>query len=321
MPYPTLKTAALVLTLGAGGALLGGALARQDAPAPPPALLEIDDEALGKQLLARLSEFARADGAVESADLEAAAMEPKVAKLKGLARPAGAPLAPEEVYRRALSGVVVFGSVVPTEKNPADYETGRLGTAFAITPDVFATCAHVFDDIEAGEVFGVLGADGKAFALTELVAIDRAADVAAFRAAGAKVAAPLPLAASPPPVGAWVGVLSHPGDRYFSFTQGAVSRHLKQDSADFPGTVEHWTAITADYASGSSGGPVLDRFGQVVGVAALTEAIEAPDDAAPAVEAVRRRRKRKAAEGSPLQMVVKLTAPASAVHRLVGAGE
>lgn len=75
-------------------------------------------------------------------------------------------------------------------------------------------------------------------------------------------------------------MLSHPGNQFFTFTQGHVSRYT-QNTID--GKLQRWMSLTADFAYGSSGGPVLDRFGAVVGMATVTANIDYPLDE-PSVE-------------------------------------
>jgi S1-C subfamily serine protease len=89
---------------------------------------------------------------------------------------------------------------------------------------------------------------------------------------------PLPLARGAA-VGAKVYCLSHPlinstgtENAFFAFTQGIVSgRYRSRLMGKTPVNV---LTITADYAQGSSGGPILDECGAVVGMVCQTLAIE-----------------------------------------------
>ena len=65
-------------------------------------------------------------------------------------------------------------------------------------------------------------------------------------------------------------------------------------------------SITADFARGSSGGPVINPAGEVVGMVAFTNSIHYGSD--------------EAGESGPLQMVVKSCVPVAAIRRLLGAG-
>jgi serine protease Do len=320
-------------------AAVGVALADRPDRAKP-AVEFTDDTKLLDDFTKKLGEVVKADKGMKSADLKAAVEDKKKATAKVTpAKPGDRPLPPEEVGERVRASVFLFGSVIGDKEN--GFDQGRMATAWAATADgVLVTNWHVFDQIEDEEHYGAMGADGAAYPLVEVLAIDKAADVAVVKIA-AKGLTPLPLADKPAKVGAWVGVLGHPGDRYYTFTQGHVSRYSTYTEDD--DTKTRWMSITADYAYGSSGSPVVDRFGNVVGMAALTENIDYPDNGGAPEKAVRKSRqsmvrravklrdddkkkeekkeeKKDAAPAptpSALQMVVKLTVPAADVRAVL----
>lgn len=278
------------------------------AAAGPP--VYVDDEQVQASFVAQLGKLA--PKALPAAKLRALVAEDGTCKLT-LPPPADQRRDPEDVYEAAVKGVLVFGSVVGED---GEYEAGRLATAWVLTADgVAVTNWHVLDGAEDTERFGAMTWDGKTVPLTGVLAVDKAADIAVVQL-DAKGLTPLPLAARSPRVGSWVGVLGHPGDRYFTFTQGHVSRYTAQKRE--AGTTERWMSVTADYAFGSSGSPVLDRTGAVVGMAALTEGLDYPVDE-PAADKPKEKGP-PPPEPSRLQMVVKLVTPLAALRRVVGAG-
>ena len=152
--------------------------------------------------------------------------------------------------------------------------------------------------------------DGSVYPVQSVVCADRHSDLAVLQVPADDLV-PLPLG-DEPPVGAPIYVLSHPAGRLFTFTAGTVSRYFSYRRG--PGEDEHaggttspgesrirLMTITADFGRGSSGAPVLDAHGAVVGVAQKTKSIyHHPEDDAP-------RR---------LQMVLKHCVPSKALRDL-----
>jgi hypothetical protein len=168
----------------------------------------------------------------------------------------------EEMYRRALDSVFVIG--VMNKACACPHWHAFLATAFAVTADgVLCTSAHVFDfaGMEVGAVMAFNSA-GDAFPVERVLALDPAGDTCLFRIA-AKGLTPLPLA-DRAPVGARVRVVSHPGESVYCLSTGQVTSY-ERDEWDL-----RWMKISAEFGEGSSGAPVLDERGNVVGQVAAT---------------------------------------------------
>ena len=71
--------------------------------------------------------------------------------------------------------------------------------------------------------------------------------------------------------GSTIHVISHPDRHFYSMSTGIVSRNYMRERG--PGKIVPTLAITADYARGSSGSPVLNERGQVVGIVASTDSV------------------------------------------------
>ena len=80
----------------------------------------------------------------------------------------------------------------------------------------------------------------------------------------------LPLNPDAPP-GTPVTVISHPRQNFYTLTQGYVSRYFKRRSPN--GKIISQMAITADYAKGSSGAPLFDDKGNVIGLVKATSSL------------------------------------------------
>ncbi len=166
----------------------------------------------------------------------------------------------------------------------------HLSTGFVVAPGgVICTSFHVFqiEDADAGESYPVaVDADGNIYPIVRMLAADVDADTCLVQAAGADKL--IPLALGPPPrVGERVFLMSHPDTRYFRFTNGIISRWVSEPLED--GAELRLIDITAEFAPGSSGGPVVDSYANVVGhvstiSAAPLDAEVKPDDGSAIVE-------------------------------------
>jgi len=211
--------------------------------------------------------------------------------------PVGArPLPTAEVIHTAESSVVVIGEFYLCDKCSRQH----LGTAsgfFVTDSGALATCYHVVSRTNTTGLV-VLTRDGRILPVTGVLAANRASDVAILQVEG-RGFTPLPLSTNAP-MGMPVLVLSHPDAHFFSATSGMVSRYFTLTRRKRPTT---WMAITAGFAKGSSGAPVLDAQGNVVGLVDNTESIYYDDS----------RRNRQ----QDLQMVINNCAPAAALLELV----
>ena len=179
------------------------------------------------------------------------------------------------------------------------WHLGGVATAWCLREDgVMVTNYHVLDNKNA-EVWAVCSRDGKAFPIVEILAANKEDDIAIFRVEGGNFKAlPLGKAAE---VGSAVRVVSHPNRKLFMQTSGEVSRYFRVSRRSSKGPVR--MSITADYAKGSSGGPVFNTAGEVVGMVVSTNSIyyNKDDDG----------------DKTNLQMVVKNTVPVSALRAML----
>jgi serine protease Do len=180
------------------------------------------------------------------------------------------------------------------------WHPGGIASAWALTRDgVMVSNFHVFEKA-TGAAMGVCDRQGKTYPVVEILAADKAADIAIFRVKADDLS-PLALG-TPADIGSEVRVISHPDRRFFMQTSGEVSRYHQQPARkDQPATV--WMNITADYAKGSSGGPVIDDAGKVVGMVSSTQSIYYDSN--------------NGQPKGPLQMVVKNCVPAAAIRALL----
>jgi serine protease Do len=251
----------------------------------------VDDTKLISSFEDGVGAFADAGGQVSADDL-AKAVKNAPASIAALKLPDASPADP-------AAAVYLIGSVYKCDKCD-DWHAGGIASAWALTRDgVMVSNHHVFEKA-TGAAMGVSDREGKTYPIVEILAADKAADVAIFRVKADDLT-PLALG-TPAKIGSGVRVISHPDRRFYMQTSGEVSRyHQRAARMDDPATV--WMNITADYAKGSSGGPVIDEAGAVVGMVSSTQSIYYNSN--------------NGQPKGPLQMVVKNCVPVAAIRALI----
>jgi S1-C subfamily serine protease len=140
-------------------------------------------------------------------------------------------------------------------------------------------------------------ADGRIMPVLSVLAASEADDIAIVQLGGEGLQ-PVPLLADAP-VGSKVCAISHPDSQYYTLTEGIISRYCVRTTK---GAEVPLMAITADYAKGSSGAPILDECGNAVGMVASTISIYYTNEGG---------------KKDNLQMVLKHCVPAASVLKLI----
>ncbi len=155
--------------------------------------------------------------------------------------------------------------------------SGGTGTGFFITPDVMATNLHVVDidkddlpDDPANIYIGTLTQNNqKQFAVQEIIAYDAEHDIALLRFGPGQIppsVKPLPIDTKLPKIGSRVYALGNPlGQVIGNFTDGQVSM-----VGNISGVEPEVIVFTCPISPGNSGGPVVNEYGNVVGVASAS---------------------------------------------------
>ena len=168
-------------------------------------------------------------------------------------------LTSEQIHQQRRSSVVVIGMLHPD---------GMIsqGTGFVIhSTGVIVTNFHVVHKPDAVAA-GVLTSDHRFFEVTEFLAGNPADDLALLQIDAADLPA-IPLARGNAQVGTELLAITHPDSHYFSMTWGRTTRYFQTTRHALPSLR---MGVTADFSEGSSGGPLLDQFGNVVGVVSAT---------------------------------------------------
>ncbi len=145
-------------------------------------------------------------------------------------------------------------------------------------------------------LFFIADSEGNAYEIETVYNYSQSADLAVFKinTRGNKLI-PAPLG-NDLEMGNDVHTISHPNQELYYYTNGVVARHVAYEDNPW----ENRTEITADFAIGSSGGPVYDSCGNLVSVISSTNSVYAGGS-----------------DGKEWQMVMKICIPASTIKRLL----
>lgn len=226
-----------------------------------------DDRAIFQNLEAAAQALAENSEGILDRKTRLAQCERRHTAALTLAPPNRSTLAGEEIFRRAASAAVLIGTAYKCDKCTKWHHS--LASGFIIsTGGVIATNHHVAAN-PVGEAMGVLTSDGKFYPVIEVLAADEAHDVALIRIAANNLPA-LPLR-DDAPAGSPIFCYSHPANAFGCITEGIITRYCKLNEPARKGAV--FMQTTADYARGSSGGPLLDSAGNAIGLVASTSPV------------------------------------------------
>ena len=248
----------------------------------------INDRQIMGQMTAKASKMMDSDSVVEMKTLiERLKKEPKVSlQLPKLSSTSA---------NEARKAVAVVGGVYKCDKCTRWHVAPASG--FLIAEDLVVTNYHVVDNPERSGL-AVRLFDGRVFMVEDVVASSERYDLAVLRLPKTGIK-PIALGQAAP-VGAKIDLISHPNHKFYTLSEGRVARYFVTQRNRKPVPA---MAITADFGKGSSGAPVLNENGQVVGVAASTESLYYTE---------------KDGVQKNLQMVFKNCVPVSQLRELIG---
>lgn len=264
----------------------------------------IDDQKIMRDLQASMEETVGKNGNPSADELSVMANKADLQK-PGIPLPTPPQTVANTSYEALSESVFLIGSIFKCGKCDK-WHAGSGATAWCIGEDgLMVTNAHVFKNAKGGAM-AVSDRKGNCHPVTGIIGIDVASDVAVFRVK-AKGLQPLRMGTAAD-VGDPVTVISNPAGNYFLRTSGSVARYSTAPmDKDLPNVT--WMAVTADYAKGSSGGPVFNDAGEVVGMVASTRSIYTEDNHNPSQQPPK----------GQLQMVIKNCVPVDAIRSLFAA--
>lgn len=182
------------------------------------------------------------------------------------------------LYREASKSVV---AILISRKHLDHWHVVLAATGFFISDDgIIATNRHVFN--KSDEFMFAMTSDYVVHPIQEVVGANSSNDFAFCRINSSEYKG-LPLRRNLA-VGSDISVISHPSGRFYTYSHGVITRHYvrppqrkpakkKLDDSEQPAPDKlptRWITINAEFGKGSSGGPVFDQLGNVVGMATST---------------------------------------------------
>jgi len=175
-------------------------------------------------------------------------------------------------YENYRNGVLMMGKMYKCGHCPEDHISAA--SAFIISEDgICATNYHVFKSYDPTKpndyiTFYVMDYEQNMYPVTEVLAGSKHDDLAIFKidTKGKKLSS-LALG-NELGCGEAINLISHPDHRFYTYTQGHIDRKYIK-----PGSSKIRQSISAEFAKGSSGAPIMDICGNVVGVVAGTQNI------------------------------------------------
>ena len=237
------------------------------------------------------------------AKLQLVSTEGKIAKIKKVV-PRKTILSKFELAKLLKESTVIFGMAFDcgnchlTHVNPA--------SGYVIDEDgIIVTNHHVVESFAKSDgrknlAMPVQTSNGKVYFVTEILATYKSADLCIVKVEtnGDKLV-PLPLG-NAAIQGEEVFVMGHPNQMLYYFTDGVVARNYLSPVSRNRNVMMPEMDITADYAAGSSGGPVVDNKCNLVATVSSTRSIYYnPQDQ------------------KNLQMVVKNTKPVISLKKMI----
>lgn len=270
-----------------------GLRTEQLAADPAPVPLAVNDRRLQDSILKAAEGFINSGRATKMPAL-IGQLGQKSCRLK-LPKPSRKERSVSLIYAQNKPGVLVMAGIFKCDKC-AHWHAG-CASGFVLTDSGVAVTNYHVLNAPKNETLVAATDDGRVLPVQSVLAASEADDIAIVQLAGDHLQ-PLPLSADAP-VGSKVCAISHPDGQYYTLTEGIISRYCMRSvkSTEVP-----QMAITADFARGSSGGPIFDDCGNAVGMVASTVSIYYTNDNG---------------KKENLQMVLKHCVPAASVLHLI----
>lgn len=184
----------------------------------------------------------------------------------------------KDIYNQCKESVLILNSIyVPGEGHKA--KNCHASGFFINNEGICVSNAHVFNKLNDDRINiianTVTDCEGNTYPVTEILATDVDNDVCIFKVKIDKKVKSLPLNPNVN-VGDKTYILSNAADFFYTLTEGILTRkyvHYVNKNK----TVQK-ISTSAEFCKGSSGSPLLDENGNVIGVISSTKHIMAPNN-------------------------------------------
>lgn len=186
------------------------------------------------------------------------------------------PLSSVDLFDKVRKSTIVLAIAHHHKQSGATHVSTASGFVISAS-GICVTNYHVikgYTDISLKASLQIRTYDGRVYPVTKVLSTSKKNDIAILKVElnGDKLT-PLPLG-NAAQVGSKVYVISHPRGIFYYLSTGIVAgnyyKNIKNRSK--PGN-EFRMVITADYAGGSSGAPIVNKYGNLVGIVSSTRSI------------------------------------------------
>lgn len=238
-------------------------LCQQDQEHTPPESL--DDRRMIRQMERQATQLIEAEKHTDMATLLEQLENRKTCRIT-LPQPSQTTICTVDMYEKVADSVLIIGHVYDCG-NCDRWHVGPASGVVLTADGLAATNYHVMEQRNAITMVAVTR-DGRVLPIVEVLAASEVDDLAIVRL-DANGLTPAPVRADAP-VGTPVRVLSHPARRFYTYTDGIISRYFTMQRS---GQNANTFTITADFARGSSGAPVFDDRANIVGFVTSTNSV------------------------------------------------
>lgn len=230
--------------------------------------LVVDPEALRVDFITKMAELNASNSIPDLKNL------PKLAKdAFALPRDEGAiKSTPENIYSDCRPAAVVVGSITKCPDHADHWHGDKDGSGWIASPSGhIVTCNHVIEhlgDKEPESKMGIMTSDGKVYPIVEICSSDKLNDIIVVKVDTRGDRLPFLHLANQVKTGDTISIISHPRTKFWFFSQGIVAGFTSYNRGEGKFTQMD---VSTEFGPGSSGAPVLDRSGAVVGMAQKTD--------------------------------------------------